>query len=546
MAHRGGPRRRLDRRLGGHRLGRLAPHGPSRALTHCRISRRFIPARAGNTARELAYTGKLIGSSPLARGTLSTLAKPTIPLRFIPARAGNTGWTSRRSSTTAVHPRSRGEHLSIGTGATCAPGSSPLARGTLDAALRHRPGRRFIPARAGNTRQGGPRFSASTVHPRSRGEHWLDLQALVDDCGSSPLARGTPAASIPSSRPHRFIPARAGNTSTAWRASGRPTVHPRSRGEHTLRTQVSSSGAGSSPLARGTPRAEILVGICRRFIPARAGNTGTPCARRARGAVHPRSRGEHLGAQDFAALSSGSSPLARGTPRRGSACPAPQRFIPARAGNTLNGIHAHHLLPVHPRSRGEHCPPSFSPRGPGGSSPLARGTRPEGAIGSIPARFIPARAGNTRWPRRRCSCCSVHPRSRGEHPEKATRGVPGYGSSPLARGTLQRADGHGVRERFIPARAGNTAGEPLLTTLPSVHPRSRGEHLIAVGSDDPPLRFIPARAGNTRLLIPPRSTRTVHPRSRGEHFARIRDRRACHGSSPLARGTPRIGGSAGR
>ena len=111
----------------------------------------------------------------------------------------------------------------------------------------------------------------------------------------------------------------------------------------------------------------------------------------------------------------GSPPLARGTPQRfRSACPA-SRFTPARAGNTRKLAISLPLLPVHPRSRGEHhCPKCGGICG-CGSPPLARGTRNVLKPDVVILRFTPARAGNTPANERRLRACAVHPRSRGEH-----------------------------------------------------------------------------------------------------------------------------------
>ena len=73
---------------------------------------------------------------------------------------------------------------------------------------------------------------AIAVHPRSRGEHGVALMARTPAGGSSPLARGTPLAELAGPAPLRFIPARAGNTRRRSPMSMRKSVHPRSRGEH--------------------------------------------------------------------------------------------------------------------------------------------------------------------------------------------------------------------------------------------------------------------------------------------------------------------------
>ncbi len=90
-----------------------------------------------------------------------------------------------------------------------------------------------------------------------------------------------------------LIPARAGNTETNNTGYPRRRAHPRSRGEHLARSSLVRALLGSSPLARGThyPRRGGRAGSG--LIPARAGNTHCPDARRCRPWAHPRSRGEH-------------------------------------------------------------------------------------------------------------------------------------------------------------------------------------------------------------------------------------------------------------
>ena len=236
----------------------------------------------------------------------------------------------------SVHPRGRGEHAS--------------------GHHQRRPGRRFIPAGAGNTprrrriviavsgssprargtRRGtGQRGLRSTVHPRGRGEH--DPDYLVQDrqqrfipagagntpalvvldrphTGSSPRARGTP----PWAQPYR------------WRAS----VHPRGRGEHVLGDRLVAPADGSSPRARGTRTIDARIKTWERFIPAGAGNTAR--------AASPVTGG------------SGSSPRARGTPLRETMMIHALRFIPAGAGNTRDVPRKRCRAQVHPRGRGEH------------------------------------------------------------------------------------------------------------------------------------------------------------------------------------------------
>ena len=296
---------------------------------------------------------------------------------------------------TTVHPRSRGEHPLLSFGTCTTAGSSPLARGTHGRRAARGRGRRFIPARAGNTRSARGHTYTCPVHPRSRGEHCLRTEIQPSPTGSSPLARGTPADTEQARQARRFIPARAGNTQPAATARPHPPVHPRSRGEHTVNLAVPETVSGSSPLARGTPSNRCGPSDVLRFIPARAGNTRPRPASPAAPPVHPRSRGEHFRRYFRHHPPDGSSPLARGTLHLPVPVAAIQRFIPARAGNTLPRSREARSLPVHPRSRGEHPRAARTSAGGGGSSPLARGTPVRRPRRAGAGRFIPARAGNT-------------------------------------------------------------------------------------------------------------------------------------------------------
>ena len=279
--------------------------------------------------------------------------------RFIPARAGNTPVAASITSASSVHPRSRGEHRTARRGVCCAHGSSPLARGTHERMFRAMPARRFIPARAGNTTQRSARPPEKPVHPRSRGEHALHRVGSVDRDGSSPLARGTRRGREHFGDAHRFIPARAGNTAPGTPYGRGRSVHPRSRGEHRPDAGAGAGNVGSSPLARGTHVSERRDGVWQRFIPARAGNTYLRRRRFRSRTVHPRSRGEHITLDAAPEGTTGSSPLARGTPASGFGLDGPRRFIPARAGNTSRRRTLSMRLSVHPRSRGEHVTVKF-------------------------------------------------------------------------------------------------------------------------------------------------------------------------------------------
>ena len=236
--------------------------------------------------------------------------------RFIPARAGNTATESSQSENVSVHPRTGGEHLWCAFRRISGSGSSPHGRGTQAPGIRAAHKRRFIPARAGNTLAYRIVNNLETVHPRTGGEHCGHGGNAGKSAGSSPHGRGTP---LRSSRLHfglRFIPARAGNTGLTSSMLLSSTVHPRTGGEHWLMGYPPAWSAGSSPHGRGTQVRETLAMLQVRFIPARAGNTIFHRRPPFSLSVHPRTGGEHSNPCSASTIKDGSSPHGRGTRRK--------------------------------------------------------------------------------------------------------------------------------------------------------------------------------------------------------------------------------------
>ena len=71
---------------------------------------------------------------------------------------------------------------------------------------------RFIPAGAGNSNDGLLQQGLQPVYPRWRGELVEENQKEGGYYGLSPLARGTLAAAVLPASAARFIPAGAGNS----------------------------------------------------------------------------------------------------------------------------------------------------------------------------------------------------------------------------------------------------------------------------------------------------------------------------------------------
>ena len=152
-----------------------------------------------------------------------------------------------------------------------------------------------------------------------------------------------------------------------------------------------------------------------------------------------------------------------------------------------------------------------------GSSPLARGLRPQPWRRCRPRGIIPARAGFTRRARGQALRPQDHPRSRGVYIRPLASGEKKFGSSPLARGLHTERRAHDLRPGIIPARAGFTTSTAKPLTPPPDHPRSRGVYTgridvtrsvtgssplarglrAPVGGPDEVAGIIPARAGFT-------------------------------------------------
>ena len=192
--------------------------------------------------------------------------------------------------------------------------------------------------------------------------------------GSSPHARGTQTRPLFHSPAPRIIPACAGNTPTWTCPTGSPWDHPRMRGEHPNTKPTRANHTGSSPHARGT-RIRVCRWLYRPgIIPACAGNTIPLSPQATSTRDHPRMRGKHLMAEVLRPGEEGSSPHARGTLGCRRAKRGNMGIIPACAGNTVRDPVRQGSVRDHPRMRGEHLNDSLTPSNEVGSSPHARGT----------------------------------------------------------------------------------------------------------------------------------------------------------------------------
>ncbi len=333
----------------------------------------------------------------------------------------------------------------------------------------------------------------------------------------SPSAGGSP----PRARGQRIsCPLRQGNFGFTPACAGTATcglvgpVHPRVRGDRLFRSEFDTDDDGSPPRARGQQVSGVVPMSPSRFTPACAGTAGgsrsaAPCS-----AVHPRVRGDSMGAEPVTQSTCGSPPRARG---QGFGCGelgASGRFTPACAGTGPPARLRWSPFSVHPRVRGDRPGVAGACDRNVGSPPRARGQDAAHDVPGLHFRFTPACAGTGRGRMARGYSVPVHPRVRGDRDES--------GGISLRSAVHPRVRGDSV----FPAHCGKgISGSP---------PRARGQRLAGLWG-----RFTPACAG-TGWSHPPRpSRRTVHPRVRGDRVSSSWRLTLNRGSPPRARGQVR-------
>ena len=333
------------------------------------------PRIRGEHSHGLFAFPELGGSSPHTRGAPPDVRIWGLSSWIIPAYAGSTDWDYDNDDYKRDHPRIRGEHDSLPSSSGLGAGSSPHTRGARGrpAPRPARPG--IIPAYAGSTRPRRLPGPGDRDHPRIRGEHTAGVRLLAVVSGSSPHTRGARRVRGRLVRGCGIIPAYAGSTVPPPRLVHRLRDHPRIRGEHPGGGWHWNCALGSSPHTRGAHRRRRTPNQNNRIIPAYAGSTFPGICATQDTTDHPRIRGEHgvlrggpaVGERIIPAYAGstivgsigmvigwGSSPHTRGAPVDFGDTGVVGGIIPAYAGSTTLEVSRVHLIPDHPRIRGEH------------------------------------------------------------------------------------------------------------------------------------------------------------------------------------------------
>ena len=191
-----------------------------------------------------------------------------------------------------VHPRERGEAVSIDIPDIATPGPSPRARGSRREDVYDVRVDGSIPASAGKPGPSARAITLSRVHPRERGEAGRGSPMRRRKWGPSPRARGSRYITDAIRDGNGSIPASAGKPAQAPGRRARRRVHPRERGEAGIEQLARLWWRGPSPRARGSRQPQRRPGAREGSIPASAGKPVSGVARTGRARVHPRERGE--------------------------------------------------------------------------------------------------------------------------------------------------------------------------------------------------------------------------------------------------------------
>ena len=356
-----------------------------------------------------------------------------------------------------------------------------LTRGSIPA-LAGEPGlNHFI--RAGRTvypRACGGTATATAAHtwvtglsPRLRGNRHCHRRPYLGH-RSIPALAGEPLAWVQAPQPPRVYPRACGGTRTDTTGEeGRTGLSPRLRGNQ-LRFSISRVCLRSIPALAGEPNGELRVWFLFRVYPRACGGPEPhhPTPRLA--SVYPRACGGTFRTAFICGHQSGLSPRLRGNRFNPSMVALRVGSIPALAGEPVTQRTRLDLREVYPRACGG---TEFDPRGDvplAGLSPRLRGNPTKYPPSQVRQRSIPALAGEPRAGVRIRYRDMVYPRACGGTAVRQHEGRRGPGLSPRLRGNPLRYPQARRFQRSIPALAGEPCGCPAQRPIGRVYPRACG------------------------------------------------------------------------
>ena len=254
----------------------------------------------------------------------------------------------------------------------------------------------------------------------------------------------------------------------------------------------------------------------------------------------------------------GLSPRGRGNPPGCDRAVVDHRSIPAWAGEPVAELRGNSREQVYPRVGGGTSASEISPDASIGLSPRGRGNPLQPLRHSIDDRSIPAWAGEPSAARLKSMSRTVYPRVGGGTNATSAELFLVVGLSPRGRGNRGKPPVLAVRERSIPAWAGEPSTGPAPESTPPVYPRvgggtrstrtrlssssglsprGRGNPLSS-GNRIPGHRSIPAWAGEPGSRTRTHTRSKVYPRVGGGTSCLTSWSASASGLSPRGRGNP--------
>ena len=313
-----------------------------------------------------------------------------------------------------------------------------------------------------------------TDHPRAGGGTRRPPLTGQHTKGPSPRWRGNLRNNLLNGARLGTIPALAGEPCSARCSASRRRDHPRAGGGTSLTLLRTSMVRGPSPRWRGNPEEHRGDKAPERTIPALAGEPRSSAVRSVRSKDHPRAGGGTCGCARSDRWPAGPSPRWRGNRRWKRPRLVLSGTIPALAGEPFIGPPASDAFRDHPRAgggTGAALQSSMANRGP---SPRWRGNPLHLQSAALLVGTIPALAGEPACCRRKRFVAGDHPRAGGGTGSLLCGRETGVGPSPRWRGNLTRTAGYRTHTGTIPALAGEPARYGRQARSPWDHPRAGG------------------------------------------------------------------------
>ena len=171
------------------------------------------------------------GSPPHTRGKVIMGFFQALRGGITPAHAGKSGKIEFATGMEEDHPRTRGEKFSMCFSSFLTKGSPPHTRGKVGLYPHLYRESGITPAHAGKSVPDTDPKKWDKDHPRTRGEKFQELHAILIKRGSPPHTRGKDTLFPVSCRIRRITPAHAGKSYLSVFTKARGWDHPRTRGE---------------------------------------------------------------------------------------------------------------------------------------------------------------------------------------------------------------------------------------------------------------------------------------------------------------------------